>query len=117
MNVQTIITSTGDGFPFGGIIDEFLSQNRIPGNRETYVRLRKALGEAEPSLKRIEEIVLADASFSALILKIANSGSYTRLRKTSFIRAAILRLGLIDIFRIANILEKKNNLRPGGGVN
>ncbi len=117
MNVQTIITSKGDGFPFGGIIDEFLSQNQPSGKRETYFRLQKTLGQAKPSLERIEEIVLADASFSALILKIANSASYTRLRKTSCVRAAIIRLGIVHILKIAKILEKKNHLRPGGGVN
>ena len=64
------------------------------------LRLQQELLKKEPSLHTIEKLVSADQSLSSQMLKVANSSIYRGLVATTTVRAALIRLGMSEVFRI-----------------
>lgn len=91
----------------------------LPAVPHVSMRILKILDDPYVSLKKLEELILADHSLSAKILKIANSAFYGLRRKVTLISEAINVIGfktikdvilvasIREVYRVFGLIEKK----------
>jgi putative nucleotidyltransferase with HDIG domain len=65
------------------------------------LRVQQELVKKEPNFRTVEKLIRADQSLSSNIVNIANSSLYRGLLPVSTVKAAIIRLGLSEVARIA----------------
>jgi HD-like signal output (HDOD) protein len=75
------------------------------------LRILKEISKKEPKIKVIENIITADQSLSSQVLKTSNSAFYQGLVEIRTIRAAIIRLGMKEVARIALLSAARSQFR------
>ncbi len=81
----------------------FLEKERLtlPVFNPISLRVQQELVKKEPSFSKIEKLIRADQSLSTNIVNIANSTLYRGLLPVNTVKAAIVRLGISEVARIA----------------
>ena len=94
MYVETIPKS------FLEIVREYAASEKLtlPVFPEVALELHKLMADPDVPVDRIAKVILTDQSLATQLMKLANSGFYAGLRKTSTITEAILRLGVNNVF-------------------
>jgi len=84
------------------VLRKYLESERfsLPIFDPVSLRIQQELVKKEANLQAIEKLVSADQSLSSHLLKIANSSIYRGLVATTTVRAALIRLGMSEVFRI-----------------
>lgn len=75
------------------------------------LKILKEISKKEPNIKVLEKTITADQSLSSQVLKTSNSAFYQGLAETRTIKAAIVRLGMQEVGRIALLAAAKNQFR------
>lgn len=91
-------------FAFVREIAADLSHGRVifPTSFETTLRLRELLRSDEASARDVERAVAGDPLLSSKIIQVANSAAFSRgARPVSDIRAAVVRVGMIQVRNLA----------------
>nr|WP_321465402.1 HDOD domain-containing protein [uncultured Desulfobulbus sp.] len=65
------------------------------------LRVQQELVKKEPNFSKVEKLIRADQSLSSNIVNIANSPIFRGLLPVSTVKAAIVRLGITEVARIA----------------
>lgn len=92
-----------------------LSGKGIPANKLINLRILQELNKKEPSMKKLEELILRDVSIPYKLFKFINSSVYRFDNKINSVSRAIALLGEIETRKwlyavlIKNIGENKNN--------
>ncbi|MBM9538237.1 HDOD domain-containing protein [Desulfobulbus alkaliphilus] len=73
------------------------------------LKIQLELVKKEPNLRVIERLIIADQALSSHLIRIANSVQYQGLVPTKTVKAAIIRIGMLEVARIvsADIHKKK----------
>jgi len=95
------------------IVKEYIASGKaeLPVFSSSAMRVQQELVKEEPNLQVLEKIISCDQSLSSQVLKIANSAFYKGLVEVATIKAAIVRLGMQEIGRIALLASAKNQFR------
>ncbi|HBG19262.1 MAG TPA: phosphohydrolase [Desulfobulbaceae bacterium] len=83
----------------------------LPVFSSAALRVQQELTQKEPDIKKIEKILAADQSLSSQILQMANSAFYQGLNEVLTVKAAIIRLGMQEVGRMALLVAMKNQFR------
>lgn len=73
--------------------------------------VQQELVKKEPDIKVVENILAGDQSLSSQVLQMANSAFYHGLTEILTVRAAIIRLGMQEVGRIALLVASRNQFR------
>ncbi|MGD9947097.1 MAG: HDOD domain-containing protein [Desulfobulbus sp.] len=65
------------------------------------LRVQQELVKKEPNFNKVEKLIRADQSLSSNIVNIANSALYRGLLPVNTVKAAVVRLGISEVARIA----------------
>lgn len=81
----------------------FLDSERLtlPVFNPISLRVQQELIKKEPNFSKVEKLIRADQSLSSNIVNIANSSLYRGLFPVNTVKAAIVRLGISEVARIA----------------
>ncbi|MDD2468998.1 MAG: HDOD domain-containing protein [Desulfobulbus sp.] len=81
----------------------FLESERLtlPVFNPITLRVQQELVKKEPNFSKVEKLIRADQSLSSNIVNIANSALYRGLLPVNTVKAAIVRLGISEVARIA----------------
>ena len=81
----------------------FLESERLtlPVFNPITLRVQQELVKKEPNFSQVEKLIRADQSLSSNIVNIANSALYHGLLPVNTVKAAIVRLGISEVARIA----------------
>lgn len=95
------------------VITRYIESGNIvlPVFSSAALRAQQELTKKEPDVKKMEKILAADQSLSSQILQMANSAFYQGLVEVLTVRAAIIRLGMQEVGRIALLVALKNQFR------
>jgi len=98
---------------FIDLIKEHIESGEIvlPVFSTSALRIQQHLVKKEIDVGVIEQIISSDQSLSGQVLKIANSSFYRGLSDILTVRAAIVRLGIQEIGRIAMLASSQNQFR------
>ncbi len=83
----------------------------LPVFNPTALRVQQELVKKEPDTRILEQLITGDQSLSSQVLRIANSSFYRGLAKILTVKAAIIRLGMREIGRIALLSASQNHFR------
>ncbi len=83
----------------------------LPVFSSSAIKLHQELIKKEPDLKIVEKLINIDQSLSSQILKTANSSFYRGLSEILTIKAAIVRLGIQEIGKLALLTSSKSQFR------
>ncbi len=73
------------------------------------MRVQMELIKKDPDIGKVEKIIVADQALSSNVLKVANSSRFSGMVKTTTVRSAIVRLGMIEIGSIVlTDMNRKN---------
>ncbi|MGE4560625.1 MAG: HDOD domain-containing protein [Desulfobulbus sp.] len=88
---------------FVATLRTFLESERLtlPVFNPISLRVQQELVKREPNFSKIEKLIRADQSLSSNIVHIANSALYRGLLPVNTVKAAIVRLGITEVARIA----------------
>ena len=80
------------------IINRFIESDAIilPVFNISAIRIQQELAKREPDLRVVERTITSDQALSSQVLKIANSSFYRGLSEVGTVRAAIMRLGMVE---------------------
>ena len=101
-----------------GALDDFITDDtRIPTMPRIAVEILKAVKKEDSSFDSLSQVVCADPSLSARVLKVANSSFYGLKQKVSTIPKALSILGLNTLKGIALSFVVVDSMRSGGKNN
>ena len=83
------------------IIEAVKRTRNLPSVPDLVLRLEEELRKNHPSVNEITRIIEQDPSLSLRILSVANSAFYRRGKEASSVRQAMVRLGFMEIRRLA----------------
>lgn len=83
----------------------------LPVFSSAALRVQQELVKKEPDMRLVEKILAGDQSLSSQILQMANSAFYKGLAEVLTVRAAIIRLGMQEVGRIALLVATRNQFR------
>lgn len=83
----------------------------LPVFSPTALKVQQELVKAEPDIKVLENLITGDQSLSSQILRMANSAFYRGLIEVLTVKAAIIRLGMQEVGRIALLAASKNQFQ------
>ena len=83
----------------------------LPVFSSAALRVLQELVKKEPDLKVVENILAGDQSLSSQVLQMANSAFYRGLVEIMTVKAAIVRLGMQEVGRIALLVASRNQFR------
>lgn len=75
------------------------------------LRVQQELVKKEPEIAVVEGILAGDQSLSSQVLQMANSAFYQGLVEVLTVRAAIIRLGMQEVGRLALLVASRNQFR------
>jgi HD-like signal output (HDOD) protein len=75
------------------------------------LRVQQELVKKEPEISVVEGILAGDQSLSSQVLQMANSAFYQGLVEVLTVRAAIIRLGMQEVGRLALLVASRNQFR------
>lgn len=95
------------------IISRYIESESVvlPVFSSAALQVQQELMKKEPDLKRVEGALAADQSLSSQVLQMANSAFYHGLAEVLTIRAAIVRLGMQEVGRIALMVALQNRFK------
>lgn len=98
---------------FLDVIKQYIAAGDIvlPVLSAAAMRIQQELVKKEPDMRFVENLISQDQSLSSQVLQIANSAFYHGLVEIMTIRAAIVRLGMQEVGRIALLAATKNQFR------
>lgn len=98
---------------FIDVITECIESDSVvlPVFSSAALRVQQELVKKEPDMKVVENILVGDQSLSSQILQMANSAFYHGLVEILTVRAAIIRLGMQEVGRIALLVASRNQFR------
>lgn len=76
----------------------------LPTLPKIALKVRDAVADPESNLNSISTIIAQDAALSARLIRIANTGHYSRIIKVESLQAAVTRIGLRQIKNIVMAL-------------
>lgn len=83
----------------------------LPVFNTSAMRIQQELVKEDFDIKIIEQIISSDQSLSSQVLKMANSSFYRGLSEILTVKAAIVRLGMQEIGKIALLAASENQFR------
>ena len=83
------------------IIEAVKRTRNLPSVPDLVLRLEEELRKSHPSVNEITYIIEQDPSLSLRILSVANSAFYRRGKEATSVRQAMVRLGFMEIRRLA----------------
>ena len=98
---------------FLDVIKQYIEAGNIvlPVLSSAAMRVQQELVKKEPDMRALESLISKDQSLSSQVLQMANSAFYHGLVEIMTIRAAIVRLGMQEVGRIALLAATKNQFR------
>lgn len=85
-------------------ITEQIDLGKLPSGPRVLARLISVVRQPHVQLTDVAELFLADPALTARIVAACNSSYYSRGERTTDIREAIIRLGLKEVTRIAQVV-------------
>jgi HD-like signal output (HDOD) protein len=76
------------------------------------LRVLNLVASAKADLSEMVRLISADAALSAGVLTVANSASYRGLDEIDTVRAAVVRLGLDEVARVAGAVSARSLFNP-----
>ncbi len=94
-------------------INEALAAGQVtlPIFSASALKVQRELVKKEADARVVENILAGDQSLSSQLLQMANSAFYKGLVEVKTVRAAIIRLGLQEVGRIALLASARNQFR------
>ncbi len=83
----------------------------LPVFSSAALRVQEELTKKEPDIRKVENFLAADQSLSSQVLQMANSAFYQGLVEVLTVRAAIVRLGMQEVGRIALMVALQNQFK------
>jgi HD-like signal output (HDOD) protein len=101
------------GTSFLEVINRYIESGNIvlPVFSSAALRIQQELVKKEPDMKVVEGLLTRDQSLSSQVLQLANSAFYHGLVEILTVRAAIVRLGMQEVGRIALLVASRNQFR------
>ncbi len=98
---------------FLDVINQYIASGNVilPVFSTAALRVLQELVKKEPELKVVEGILSGDQSLSSQVLQMANSAFYHGLVEILTVRAAIIRLGMQEVGRLALLVASRNQFR------
>jgi len=98
---------------FLDVINQYIESGNIvlPVFSSAALRIQQELVKKEPDIKAVEGILSGDQSLSSQVLQMANSAFYHGLVEILTIRAAVIRLGMQEVGRLALLVASRNQFR------
>ena len=98
---------------FLDVINQYIAAGNVvlPVFSSAALRIQQELVKKEPDLKVVEGILSGDQSLSSQVLQLANSAFYHGLVEILTVRAAIIRLGMQEVGRLALLVASRNQFR------
>ena len=94
-------------------INQYLQSGNVvlPVFSSAALRIQQELVKKEPDVKVVEGILSGDQSLSSQVLQMANSAFYHGLVEILTVRAAVVRLGMQEVGRLALLVASRNQFR------
>ncbi len=83
----------------------------LPVFNPTAQRVQQELVKPDPDLKEVEKLINRDQALASEVLRLANSPCFRGLAEIQTIKAAMVRLGMQEICRIALLAASKSQFR------
>ncbi len=83
----------------------------LPVFSSAALRIQQELVKKEPDMKAVEGVLAGDQSLSSQVLQMANSAFYHGLVEILTVRAAVVRLGMQEVGRLALLVASRNQFR------
>ncbi len=98
---------------FLDVINQYVESGNVvlPVLSSAALRIQQELVKKEPDLKVVEGVLSGDQSLSSQVLQMANSAFYHGLVEILTVRAAIIRLGMQEVGRLALLVASRNQFR------
>ncbi len=95
------------------VINRYIESGNVvlPVFSSAALRIQQELVKKQPDLKVVEGLLTRDQSLSSQILQMANSAFYHGLVEILTVRAAIVRLGMQEVGRLALLVASRNQFR------
>jgi HD-like signal output (HDOD) protein len=95
------------------VINQYIESGNIvlPVFSSAALRIQQELVKKEPDMKAVEGILAGDQSLSSQVLQMANSAFYHGLVEILTVRAAVVRLGMQEVGRLALLVASRNQFR------
>jgi HD-like signal output (HDOD) protein len=95
------------------VITRYIESGNIvlPVFSSVALRIQQELVKKEPEISVVEGILSGDQSLSSQVLQMANSAFYQGLVEVLTVRAAIIRLGMQEVGRLALLVASRNQFR------
>jgi HD-like signal output (HDOD) protein len=103
----------GETLSFIEMVDNLItsSQARLPVFNLTAARIQQEIGEEEPDLRQIENLIVSDQALTAELLRFSNSSFYKGLTQVATVRNAIVRLGVNEVSNIVMTATHESQFR------
>lgn len=90
-------------------IEEYLTSGKakLPVFNATAMQIQQELVKKEIDVKKVEQLINYDQALTSEVLRLANSPCYRGLVEVKTVRAAVVRLGLQEVCRIALLAAAK----------
>ena len=98
---------------FLDVINRYVESGNVvlPVLSSAALRIQQELVKKEPDMKVVEGVLSGDQSLSSQVLQMANSAFYHGLVEILTVRAAIIRLGMQEVGRLALLVASRNQFR------
>ncbi|MFH0780675.1 MAG: HDOD domain-containing protein [Pseudomonadota bacterium] len=98
---------------FLDVINQYIAAGNVvlPVLSTAALRIQQELVKKEPDMKVVEGLLSGDQSLSSQVLQMANSAFYHGLAEILTVRAAIVRLGMQEVGRLALLVASRNQFR------
>ncbi len=98
---------------FLDVVNQYIESGNIvlPVFSSAALRIQQELVRKEPDMKVVEGVLSGDQSLSSQVLQMANSAFYHGLVDILTVRAAIIRLGMQEVGRLALLVASRNQFR------
>ncbi len=95
------------------VINRYIESGNIvlPVFSSAALRIQQELVKKEPDMKAVEGVLAGDQSLSSQVLQMANSAFYHGLVEILTVRAAVVRLGMQEVGRLALLVASRNQFR------
>ncbi len=98
---------------FLDVINQYIASGNVvlPVFSTAALRIQQELVKKEPDMKVVEGVLSGDQSLSSQVLQMSNSAFYHGLVEVLTVRAAIIRLGMQEVGRLALLVASRNQFR------
>jgi HD-like signal output (HDOD) protein len=94
--------------------DELVKRIGIPPRPATLVALQREIGQDDPDMRRVAQLVGGDVALTASLLRVVNSSLYSLQRPCATVEQAISMLGLRQVGVLVTDLMLRKVLRTDG---